>query len=361
MEMRYCVIMCGGVGSRFWPSSREARPKQFLDFFGCGRSLLQLTVDRVQKVVPAERILLLTNKRYAPLIKEQLPEIPAANILLEPARRNTAPCICWAAKHIQALDAEGSMVVLPSDHLVLKESAFHEALERGFAFVEGGDRLLTLGIQPTSPHTGYGYIQQSDAVEGVEGIYRVKSFTEKPDSELAKVFLSSGEFFWNAGIFLWKVSSILKAFEKYSPETLSVFDRGDGKYGTPAETEFIEHEFPQAPSDSIDYAVMEKAANVYVETVDIGWSDLGSWNALFETSPRDADGNVTQNCRLLQQDCSGSVFAISDRDKIVVAKGLKDYIIADTGNALLIYPLADEQKIRQIVNDVKDRFGEDYV
>lgn len=359
--MRYCVIMCGGVGSRFWPSSREERPKQFLDFFGCGRSLLQLTVDRVSKVVPKERILLLTNQRYAPLISEQLPEIPEANILLEPARRNTAPCICWAAKHIEALDPDGSMVVLPSDHLVLKERAFHEALEKGFDFVEGGDRLLTLGIRPTSPHTGYGYIQQAGRVENQDAIYRVKSFTEKPDLELAKVFLSSGEFYWNAGIFLWSVKSILEAFAKYSPETLTIFDRGAGKYCTPAERGFIDREFPLAPSNSIDYAVMEKAGNVYVETVDIGWSDLGSWNALFETSPRDASGNVTQNCRLLQQDCSGNVFAISDRNKIVVAKGLKDYIVADAGNALLIFPLADEQKIRQIVNDVKDRFGEDYV
>lgn len=359
--MRYCVIMCGGVGSRFWPSSREARPKQFLDFFGCGRSLLQLTVDRISKVVPPERILLLTNRRYEPLIREQLPEIPAGNILLEPARRNTAPCICWAAKHIQALDPEASMVVLPSDHLVLKEGEFHKAIEKGFRFVEDGDRLLTLGIQPTCPHTGYGYIQQAAAVEGTDGIRRVKSFTEKPDLELAKVFLSSGEFYWNAGIFLWNVDSILKAFRKYSPETLAVFDRGDGTYGTPSERAFIEEAFPQAPSNSIDYAVMEKAANVFVETVDIGWSDLGSWNALFATSPRDAEGNVTQNCRLLQEDCSGNVFAIGDRGKIVVAKGLKDYIVADDGNVLLIYPLADEQNIRRIVNDVKDRFGEEYV
>ncbi len=359
--MRYCVIMCGGVGSRFWPSSREERPKQFLDFFGSGRSLLQMTFDRILEIVPAERVILMTNRRYAPLIKEQLPEVPEENILLEPARRNTAPCICWAAHHIAALDPEASMVVLPSDHLVLKEKAFHESLRKGFEFVEGGDRLLTLGIQPSSPHTGYGYIQQGTPVDGVEGIFKVKSFTEKPDQELAKVFLSSGEFFWNAGIFLWKAGSILKAFAGYDPETAAVFNRGEEYYATPREMEFILKDFTSAPSNSIDYAIMEKADNVYVETVEIGWSDLGSWKALYETSPRDADGNVTQNCRLIQQDCTNSVFAISDRNKIVVAKGLKDYIVADTGNALLIYPVADEQKIRQIVNDVKDRFGEDFV
>lgn len=359
--MRYCVIMCGGVGSRFWPSSREERPKQFLDFFGCGRSLLQMTFDRVLEIVPAERVILLTNRRYAPLIKEQLPEVPEENILLEPARRNTAPCICWAAHHIAAADPEASMVVLPSDHLVLKEKAFHESLKKGFEFVEGGDRLLTLGIQPSSPHTGYGYIQQDSPVDDVEGIFKVKSFTEKPNEELAKVFLASGEFFWNAGIFLWKAGSILKAFAGYDPETAAVFNRGEGTYGTPAETDFIDKAFASAPANSIDYAIMEKASNVYVETVEIGWSDLGSWKALYETSPRDADGNVTQNCRLIQQDCRNTVFAISDRDKIVVAKGLKDYIVADAGNALLIYPVADEQKIRQIVNDVKDRFGDEFV
>ena len=359
--MRYCVIMCGGVGSRFWPYSREACPKQFLDFFGSGRSLLQMTFDRILDIVPAERIILLTNRRYAPLIREQLPDIKEENILLEPARRNTAPCICWAAKHIAARDPEGSMVVLPSDHLVLKEKAFHEALLKGFEFVEGGDRLLTLGIRPSSPHTGYGYIQKSSPIDGTEGFYKVRSFTEKPDLELAKVFLSSGEFYWNAGIFLWSAKSILKAFRLYDPETAAVFDRGDGLYAGSEETDFIDRAFPSAPSNSIDYAVMEKACNVYVETVDIGWSDLGSWKALYEISPRDADGNVTQNCRLIQQDCHDTVFAISDREKIVVAKGLNNYVISDTGNALVIYPIEDEQKIKQIVNDVKDRFGEHYV
>lgn len=359
--MRYCVIMCGGVGSRFWPSSREERPKQFLDFFGCGRSLLQMTFDRVLELVPAERIILLTNKKYAPLVKEQLPDVPESNILLEPARRNTAPCICWAAHHISAIDPEGSMVVLPSDHLVLKEKAFHECLRKGFEFVESADRLLTLGIKPSSPHTGYGYIQQDAPVEGEEGIYKVKSFTEKPDLELAKVFLSSGEFFWNAGIFLWSAKSILKAFAEYDPETAAIFNRGEADYATPGEMDFIDKNFSLAPSNSIDYAIMEKARNVYVETVDIGWSDLGSWKALYDISPRDAHGNVTQNCRLIQQNCQNTVFAISDRDKIVVAKGLKDYIVVDTEKAMLIYPVSDEQKIRQIVNDVKDRFGEEYV
>lgn len=358
---RYCVIMCGGVGSRFWPFSRNDRPKQFLDFFGTGRSLLQLTVDRISSVVSPENIILVTNRQYADIIKEQIPEVKESNILLEPARRNTAPCICWAAHHIHAIDPDASIVTLPSDHLVLKEKEFEKAILEGFDFVENGDRLLTLGIQPTGPNTGYGYIQQDAPVEDFPGIKKVKSFTEKPDIEMAKVFLASGEFFWNSGIFLWSAESILDAFAKYAPETAQLFSPSEpGIYNAPAEAAFIDKIFANAPGISIDYAIMEKAGNVFVKTVDLGWSDLGTWNALYEASPRNADGNVTQNCKVLASDCTGSMFAVNG-DKIIVAAGLKDYIVADNGNALLIYPIADEQKIRLIVNEVKARFGEDYV
>lgn len=358
--MNYCVIMCGGVGSRFWPFSRHDMPKQFLDFFGTGRTLLQMTFDRVLPVVPAERIIVVTNRQYAPIVREQLPELEAHNILLEPDRRNTAPCICWAAHHIKAMDPEASFVVLPSDHIVLKEETFHRTLREGFEFVEAADRLLTLGITPSNPNTGYGYIQKGKPVEGFKGIMKVKSFTEKPDLEMAKFFLKSGEFFWNAGIFLWKATSILDAFEKYDSETAAVFDAGEGSYGTPGEQEFIDRAFPTAPSNSIDYAVMEKADNVYVKTVDLGWNDLGTWNALYEISPRNQEGNVTQNCRVISEDCQNTMFAVGG-EKIIVAAGLKDYIVADNGNALLIYPLADEQKIRNIVNEVRRRFGADFV
>ncbi len=357
---RYCVIMCGGVGSRFWPFSRNDRPKQFLDFFGTGKSLLQLTVERISPIVGPENIILVTNQKYADIISEQLPQVKESNILLEPARRNTAPCICWAAHHIYALDPEASIVTLPSDHLVLREAEFHKKIEEGFQFVESGDRLLTLGIQPTGPNTGYGYIQQGIAVNEWPGIRKVKSFTEKPNLEMARLFLDSGEFFWNAGIFLWSAKSILKAFEKYAPEMAQLFETSGGVYATGQEPEFIDRIFPRATSISIDYAIMEKADNVFVEIVDIGWSDLGTWNALYEASPRNQDRNVTQGCKVLTAGCEGSMFAVSG-DKIIVAAGLKDYIVADNGNALLICPLADEQKIRQIVNEVKDRFGEKYV
>ena len=359
-EHRYCVIMCGGVGSRFWPFSRNDRPKQFLDFFGTGKSLLQMTVERICPSVNPENIILVTNRQYADIIRQQLPQIKESNILLEPARRNTAPCVCWAARHIHAMDAEASIVTLPSDHLVLKEVDFCKAIDEGFDFVEKADRLLTLGIKPSSPNTGYGYIQQGSPVEGYPEIYKVKSFTEKPNLEMAELFLNSGEFFWNAGIFLWSAKSILKAFEKYSPEISQTLEAPEGVYATPKEPGFIDENFPNCVNISIDYAIMEKADNVYVKTVDIGWSDLGAWKALHEASPRNEERNVTQNCKVLTSDCEGTIFA-AEGDKIIVAAGLKDYIVADSGNALLIYPLKDEQKIRNIVNEVKNRFGNDYV
>lgn len=357
---RYCVIMCGGIGTRFWPFSRTDMPKQFLDFFGTGRSLLQLTVDRIRSLVDPSRIILVTNAAYESIIKEQLPEIDPKNILLEPARRNTAPCICWAAYHIKAKDPEASMVVLPSDHLVLKEDAFRKTIEEGFDFVEQEDRLLTIGINPTGPATGYGYIQRGKKVEGYPGVCKVKSFTEKPSLEMAKVFLSTGEFYWNAGMFIWTVKGIIKAFEQYGSETIAVFRSGEDKFGTPEETAFISDAFPRAPKISIDYAIMEKADNVYVKGAQFGWSDLGTWKALYEASPHNAEGNVTQNCKVLAYNCNDTLFAVND-DRIVVACGLKNYIVAENDNALLIYPIQEEQRIRNIVNDVRARFGENYV
>lgn len=358
--MRYCVIMCGGVGTRFWPFSTNDRPKQFLDFFGTGRSLLQMTVDRICPSVPLENIILVTNKQYAPLIKEQLPEIKDSNILLEPARRNTAPCVYWAARHIFALDPQASIVTLPSDHLVLRENDFCKAIDEGFDFVESGNRLLTLGIKPTGPNTGYGYIQQGKPQEGYPGIFKVKSFTEKPNIDMARMFLESGEFFWNAGIFLWKASSILEAFDKYAPEIALTLNAPENVYATSRESEFIDNNFPNCINISIDYAIMEKASDVYVKTVDFGWSDLGTWKALYEASPRNSEGNVTQNCPCFTTDCSGSIFA-TQGDKIIVAAGLKDYIVADTEKALLIYPINEEQKIRNIVNDIKSRYGDKFL
>ncbi|MCM1006253.1 MAG: mannose-1-phosphate guanylyltransferase [Prevotella sp.] len=357
---RYCVVMCGGVGSRFWPFSRTMMPKQFLDFFGTGSSLLQMTVERIRPLVPVENIILVSNEAYKPLLKSQLPEIPEENILLEPARRNTAPCVCWAAHHIYARDPEASIMTLPSDHLILKERAFQEAMDAGLSYVENHDALLTLGIKPTAPETGYGYIQQGVFCTENPKIAKVRCFTEKPTLEMARVLLASGDFLWNSGIFLWRADTILKAFEALAPDIAEVFDAGKDAYGTDRETSFINETFQTSPSISIDYAVMEKAANVYVMPVDLGWSDLGTWGALYDISPKNSEGNVTQNCKLITRECAGSVFAIKG-DKIVVASGLQNYIVAENGNALLIAPRSQEQEIRTMVNEVKTRFGEDYI
>lgn len=361
-EHLYFVIMCGGVGSRFWPFSRTSRPKQFIDFFGTGRSLLQMTFDRVIPLTDPAHVLAITNALYAPMVAAQLPEIPPTNILQEPARRNTAPCICWAAHHIYARDPEAVIITLPSDHLILKEDEFRRSIEEAAEFANRSRGLVTLGICPSFPHTGYGYIQKGKEVADFPGIKKVKSFTEKPDEQMAAFFLSSGEFFWNAGVFIWRADAILKAFSDVAPDTAAIFDQLSGAlWADPVkEMEFIDREYPNAPSNSIDYEVMEKADNAYVKTVEIGWSDVGSWKALYDVSPQNADKNVTQNSKVLAKDCTGSIFA-SDEDKIIVAVGLKDYIVAENGNALIICPIAQEQRIRHIVNDVKGRFGENYV
>ncbi len=355
---RYCVIMCGGIGSRFWPYSRADRPKQFIDFFGTGRSLLQMSYDRVLPIVPKENIVIVTNAQYAPLVREQLPELTDDQILLEPARRNTAPCIAWAAYHIAARDPEASMIVTPSDHLITREREFEKSILHGFEFVESHDALLTLGITPSRPETGYGYIQIGQEVE--PGILKVKTFTEKPNLELAKVFLESGEFFWNSGIFLWKASSILSALAVHAPDIKEIFDKGYDCFGTQREMEFINVNFPACMGISIDFAVMEKAANVYVECVDFGWNDLGTWSALYDNSPKNRDANVTQKCSVIAYNSTGNIFAVKD-DKLVVVEGLHDYIIADAGDVLLVCPKSEEQRIKQMVNDVKTNFGDKFL
>lgn len=355
---RYCVIMCGGIGSRFWPYSRTSLPKQFLDFFGTGKTLLQMTYDRIMPLVKPENVIVVTNSDYADLVRKQLPDVPAQNILFEPVRRNTAPCVAWAASHILAKDPEGSMIVTPADHLITREREFTQAVENGFDFVEKNNALLTLAITPVRPETGYGYIQIGQHIEG--DISKVKTFTEKPDLEMAKVFLSTGEFFWNSGIFLWKASSIIEAFEKCAPEIASIFAKGKSFMATSRENQFIQDNFFSCPAISIDYAVMEKASNVYVETVNFGWSDLGTWSALYDHSPKNREGNVTQNCNVLAYNSSGNIFAVRG-EKLIVVNGLHDYIVADAGDVLLICPKADEQSIRNIVNDAKVSFGDKFI
>ena len=355
---RYCVIMCGGVGSRFWPYSKAAKPKQFIDFFGTGRSLLQTAFDRMQGIVPIDNILLLTNESYGPLIREQLPEISPSQILLEPARRNTAPCIAWAAHHIKAINPKAKMMVAPSDHLIINVEKFRQSVINAFDFIESRDALVTMGIKPCRPETGYGYIQVGDQIEG--NFSAVKTFTEKPNEDLARVFLESGEFFWNSGMFFWSADSIINALTAYAPEVNVVFEQGRPFFGTPQELEFINANFAACPSISIDFAVMEKAPNVFVETVDFGWNDLGTWRSLYDHSPKNKDGNVTQKCKALMLNSHNNIVAVKG-DKLVVASGLEGYIVADVDDALLIVPLDEEQKIKQYVNEVKSKFGDKYL
>ena len=354
----FCVIMGGGIGSRFWPFSRKTLPKQFLDFFGTGRSLLQQTFDRFKKIIPTENILVVTNALYADLVQEQLPELTAEQILLEPARRNTAPCIAWASYHIRAINPNAKIVVAPSDHLILKESEFLDTIVKGLDFVAGNNKLLTLGIKPNRPETGYGYIQIAETAG--DNFYRVKTFTEKPELELAKVFVESGEFYWNAGLFMWNVDSIIKAGEDLLPELAAKLEAGKDIYGTPDEKKFIEENFPACPNVSIDFGIMEKADNVYVSLGDFGWSDLGTWSSLYELSPKDSDGNVSLKCDSLLYNSRENIIVLPE-NKLAVVDGLEGYLIAESDNVLLICKKDEEHAIRKYVNDAQIKMGDNYI
>ena len=354
----YCVIMGGGIGSRFWPFSRKTMPKQFLDFFGTGRSLLQQTFDRFNKIIPTENILIVTNAIYADLVKEQLPELDPKQILLEPARRNTAPCIAWASYHIRSLNPNANIVVAPSDHLILKEGEFLAAIEKGLDFVSKYDKLLTLGIKPNRPETGYGYIQIAEQ-EG-DNFYKVKTFTEKPELELAKVFVESGEFYWNSGLFMWNVNTIIKAGEALLPELASKLAPGKDVYGTPEEKAFIEENFPACPNVSIDFGIMEKADNVYVSLGDFGWSDLGTWGSLYDLSPKDEQGNVTLKCDSMIYNRNDNIVVLP-KGKLAVIEGLEGFLVAESDNVLLICKKDEEHAIRKYVNDAQMKLGEDYI
>ena len=367
-ENNYCVIMAGGVGSRFWPFSRNKKPKQFLDFFGTGRSLLQMTIDRFRPIVPIENILIVTNVLYRDLVLEQIPDLKAEQVLCEPARRNTAPCIAYAAARIKAMEAKAErrkarIVVAPSDHLILQEETFRQTIQQGFDFIENNDALLTLGMKPTRPETGYGYIQMGEDARKAshsleakgEMICKVKAFTEKPNLELAKVFLESGDFLWNSGIFIWSLDSILNAFQAYLPEMANKFAEGDKVMGTADEDAFIQQMFPTCPSISIDYGVMEKAQNVHVIPSDFGWSDLGTWGSLYELSNKDENENVTLHANATYYDSHGNIVTLP-KGHLAVVQGLEDCIVAESDGVLLICKRDAEQQIRQFFMDAEVKF-----
>lgn len=353
----YCIIMSGGIGNRFWPYSNEKMPKQFLDFFGTGRSLLQTTFDRFNKIIPAENIFVVTHDGYAEITKEQLPELSDDQILLEPIRRNTAPCIAYATYRIQTINPEANIIVAPSDHLILKSDQFIEDIEKGLEFVTHHDVLLTLGVKPTRAETAYGYIQV--CTDKVDGVHKVKTFTEKPSKELAEAFVKSGEFVWNSGIFIWSLKSILKAFRMYLPDITNTFDEGAHLFNTAQEKKFIDSSFPFCPNISIDYGVLEKADNVFVIISTFGWSDLDSWASLQEASPRDENDNMHLRGEVVYIESSNNVVATSTK-KLVLIQGLDDYIVAESDKILLICKKEDEHRIKHFMNDVRFKLGEDF-
>ncbi len=355
----YVAIMAGGVGSRFWPASRASKPKQFLDILGVGKSLLQLTYERFLHLCPAEHIFIVTNGIYRDLVKAQLPDLTDNQILCEPSRNNTAPCIAYAAMKIQGLDPDANMIVAPSDHVILQEGAFLEALRAGLAFTAAHDALLTLGIQPSRPDTGYGYIHfEREAVEG--RVHAVRQFTEKPPLEQARAFVTSGDYLWNAGIFVWRVKSVLEAFRHHAAAIYDILSEGRNAYNTPAEQAFINTYYPATPNISVDFAIMEKATNVYTIPSSFGWSDLGTWASLYAESSKDEYNNtVLASPHMLSQTANCLIKA--KPGKLLVINGLDNYIVVDEPDALLIYPKDKEQEIKNVTESVKQQLGDRYL
>jgi len=354
--------MAGGIGSRFWPMSRKDMPKQFLDILGTGRTLLQQAFDRFSKLIPVENFYVVTSVDYTDLVQKQLPELSKSQILGEPLRRNTAPCIAYAANKIKSINPNANLIVAPSDHLIQKEEEFLRQISNGLDFVANKRALLTLGIHPSRPETGYGYIQvgEKSGYKDFENLHQVKTFTEKPDIQMAGIFVNSGEFFWNSGIFLWSLPTILRAFEAHLNEVSVLFSQGEHLYNTPDEKAFINKIYPECMGISIDYGIMEKSDNVYVLTADFGWSDLGTWGSLYENKEKDENGNVVSGANVLSYDSKNCIVNMPC-GKIAVLQGLDGFIVVESNNTLLICRREDEQQIRQFVNDVQLKNGPQFV
>jgi mannose-1-phosphate guanylyltransferase len=358
----YCIIMAGGVGARFWPLSRTNHPKQFIDILGTGETLIQQTFRRLSASCPPENIYIVTHENYKDLVLKQLPQADPENVLYEPVRRNTAPCIAYACHKIAASNPDANIVVAPSDHIILREDIFTDVINTALEATAQNDWLVTLGITPSRPDTGYGYIQFNDSSSFGPGgrLNKVITFTEKPQYDLAVSFLQSGDFLWNSGIFIWSVKSILNAFERHLPEVDSLFREGINIYGTAKEKEFVNKAYTVCKSISIDYGVMEKADNVYVVAADFGWSDLGTWGSLYDARQKDSHGNSIQGHSVLTWDTANSIILMPD-SKVAVIDGLDGYIVAEDDNLLLICRRGDEQRIREFVETVRLEKGEKYV
>jgi mannose-1-phosphate guanylyltransferase len=355
----YVAIMAGGIGSRFWPMSRTAYPKQFLDVLNTGKTLIQWTFERYAKFIPIENIFIVTSEEYVTIVKEQLPLLPVENIIAEPSRKNTAPCIAYISFKLAQKDPDAILVVAPSDHLILEENNFQQIVELSLDFVSNIKALVTLGIKPSHPNTGYGYIQY-EGLEVAKGVYKVKTFTEKPNLEIAQSFLDSGDFLWNAGIFAWKVSTILAAFENLQPEMYELFDQEKANFNTDQEKNAIEKIYPQCTNISIDIAIMEKAKNVYVIPAEFGWSDLGTWNSAYDNMEKDYLGNAVASDNVVVIDATKCMIK-APQDKLVVVQGLDDFIVIDTKDVLLICSKDKEQSIKEYVAEVKRNKGDKYI
>lgn len=355
----YVAIMAGGIGSRFWPMSRTQFPKQFLDILNTGKTLIQQTFARYNSFIPAENIFVITSREYSTIVQQQLPAIPAENILAEPSRKNTAPCIAYVAFKLLKKDPEALMIAAPSDNLITDTEAFVKTAHKALDFVNHVNAFVTIGITPTHPNTGYGYIQHN-TMEAAPGIYKVKTFTEKPNVELAKTFMKSGDFLWNAGIFIWKVKNILAAFEKYLPEMYEVFAAEKDKFNTPEETEAIEAIYPQCTNISIDFGIMEKADNVYVIPASFSWSDLGTWNSAWENMEKDYLENAVAGKNVVVIDATKCMVHAPD-GKLILLQGLDDFIVVDTQDVLLICKKDKEQEIKDYVAEVRRNKGDKYL
>lgn len=351
--------MAGGIGSRFWPMSRTTHPKQFLDILGTGKTMLQQTFDRYNKLVPAENIFIVTAREYLSKVKDQLPQIPAQNILTEPSRKNTAPCIAYVAFKLQQINPDALMIAAPADNLILDDHAFLETTETALRFIDHINALVTIGIKPTHPNTGYGYIQHDD-LEAAPGIYKVKTFTEKPNLELAKTFIDSGDFLWNAGIFTWKVKNLVNAFEQHLPEIYEVFAAEKDNFNTPEEEKAIERIYPQCTNISIDFGIMEKADNVYVIPASFAWSDLGTWNSAWQNMEKDYFHNAVAGDQVMVFDTRNTMVHVPD-NKLVLLQGMEDYIVVDTKDVLLICKRDKEQEIKDYLAEVKRNKGDKYL
>ena len=353
----YAILMAGGVGSRFWPVSTRDFPKQFHDMLGTGDTLLQKTFGRLANIIPRENIFILTNERYKDLVFNQIPEITKRRVVLEPAMRNTAPCILYASLKIQKENPDAVMIVAPSDHWIEDETAFTNDVKTAFDFCKKNDALMTLGMRPTFPNTGYGYIEFDKS--STDNIKPVHQFREKPDYETAKSFISKGNFLWNAGIFMWSAKSVVEAFRNNQTELFELFSTGIDDYNTEREHDFIQQNYEKSANISVDYAIMESSKNVFVLPATFDWNDLGTWGSLYDKLDKDDNQNAVVNAKTLVEDASGNMIR-SKKDKVVVVDGLNDYIIVDKDEVLLIFPKTKEQDIKKVLQKVKLKFGEHY-